>query len=180
MTPPSAEPSAPAEPDRPSPGITAEPPSRRVETPDPPVPAPHAWLAAQALAFGRTLHAGLLGALFRPGAIRRIDAGVPTLLMLIATSLLLLWADGLLRHGLAGQFYPWGLPTWAFPHSLMIAYTAHYAGGVLRPDPAEIADARWFGVDALPELPSGVSIARRLIDTTAARLRAEPGTTPVG
>ena len=70
--------------------------------------------------------------------------------------------------------------SWAFPHSLMIAYTAHYAGGVLRPDPAEIADVRWFGVNALPDLPSGVSIARRLIDTTAARLRGEPGTTPVG
>jgi NAD+ diphosphatase len=70
--------------------------------------------------------------------------------------------------------------SWAFPHSLMIAYTAHYAGGDLRPDPAEIADVRWFGVDALPELPSSVSIARRLIDTTVARLRAEPGTTPVG
>jgi NAD+ diphosphatase len=70
--------------------------------------------------------------------------------------------------------------SWAFPHSLMIAYTAHYAGGVLRPDPAEIADVRWFGVNALPDLPNGVSIARRLIDTTAARLRGEPGTTPVG
>jgi hypothetical protein len=35
-------------------------------------------------------------------------------------------------------------------------------------------------VNALPDLPSGVSIARRLIDTTAARLRGEPGTTPVG
>lgn len=120
MTPPSAEPSAPAEPDRPFPGTTAEPPSLRTETPDPPAPAPHAWLAAQAFAFGRTLHGGLLGALFRARAVRRIDAGVPTLLMLIATSLLLLWADGLLRHGLAGQFYPWGLPTWAFPHSLAL------------------------------------------------------------
>ena len=69
---------------------------------------------------------------------------------------------------------------WAFPHSLMIAYTAHYAGGELRPDRTEIADAQWFGVNALPDLPSGVSIARRLIDTTAARLRGEPGTTPVG
>jgi len=70
--------------------------------------------------------------------------------------------------------------SWAFPHSLMIAYTAHYAGGELRPDRTEIADAQWFGVNALPDLPSGVSIARRLIDTTAARLRGEPGTTPVG
>ena len=47
--------------------------------------------------------------------------------------------------------------SWAFPHSLMIAYTAHYAGGDLRPDRTEIADARWFGVNALPDLPSGVS-----------------------
>ena len=62
--------------------------------------------------------------------------------------------------------------SWAFPHSLMIAYTARYAGGELRPDPAEIADVRWFGVDALPDLPTTVSISRRLIDTTVARLRA--------
>ena len=64
--------------------------------------------------------------------------------------------------------------SWAFPHSLMIAFTAVYAGGELKPDPAEIADARWFGVDALPDLPSPVSIARHLIDATVARLRAQP------
>jgi NAD+ diphosphatase len=63
--------------------------------------------------------------------------------------------------------------SWAFPHSLMIAYTAHYAGGELAPDGDEIADARWFALDALPaELPSTVSIARRLIDETVARLRS--------
>jgi NAD+ diphosphatase len=63
--------------------------------------------------------------------------------------------------------------SWAFPHSLMIAYTARYAGGELAPDNDEIADARWFPPDALPpELPSTVSIARRLIDETVARLRA--------
>ena len=44
--------------------------------------------------------------------------------------------------------------SWAFPHSLMIAYTAEYAGGELDPDAAEIADARWFALDALPALPS--------------------------
>lgn len=70
--------------------------------------------------------------------------------------------------------------SWAFPHSLMIAYTARYAGGELHPDPSEIADVRWFGVHALPDLPSTVSIARRLIDATAARLRAQSATTPVG
>ena len=56
----------------------------------------------------------------------------------------------------------------------MIAYTARYAGGELRPDPTEIADVRWFAVDALPDLPTTVSIARRLIDATVARLRAQP------
>jgi NAD+ diphosphatase len=62
--------------------------------------------------------------------------------------------------------------SWAFPHSLMIAYTAEYAGGELVPDDTEIADAQWFAPDALPMLPTHVSIARRLIDATVARLRA--------
>jgi NAD+ diphosphatase len=70
--------------------------------------------------------------------------------------------------------------SWAFPHSLMIAYTARYAGGELRPDPSEIADVRWFSIDALPDLPSTVSIARRLIDTTVAQMRAGSGVTPLG
>ena len=70
--------------------------------------------------------------------------------------------------------------SWSFPHSLMIAYTAHYARGELSPDPSEIVDVRWFDVDALPDLPNRVSIARRLIDTTAARLRSPSGITPVG
>lgn len=61
--------------------------------------------------------------------------------------------------------------SWAFPHSLMIAYTAEYAGGEIRLDDPEIEDARWFALDALPTLPSPVSIARRLIDATVERLR---------
>ena len=60
--------------------------------------------------------------------------------------------------------------SWAFPHSLMIAFTAEYAGGDLRPDDSEIAEARWFHFDAVPKLPPSVSIARRLIDATVARL----------
>jgi NAD+ diphosphatase len=63
--------------------------------------------------------------------------------------------------------------SWAFPHSLMIAFTAEYAGGEIRLDDAEIAEARWFHVDDLPKLPASVSIARRLIEATAARLRNE-------
>ena len=61
--------------------------------------------------------------------------------------------------------------SWSFPHSLMIAYTARYAGGDLRPDGTEIADVRWFPADALPDRPPSLSIARRLIDATAERLR---------
>ena len=60
--------------------------------------------------------------------------------------------------------------SWAFPHSLMIAFTAEYAGGELRPDDTEIAEARWFAFDAVPKLPPSVSIARRLIDATVTRL----------
>ncbi|HET9338730.1 MAG TPA: NAD(+) diphosphatase [Casimicrobiaceae bacterium] len=62
--------------------------------------------------------------------------------------------------------------SWAFPHSLMIAYTAEYASGDIRLDDPEIEDARWFPLDALPALPSPVSIARRLIDATVERLRS--------
>ena len=61
--------------------------------------------------------------------------------------------------------------SWPFPHSLMIAYTAEYAGGDMRPCDEEIADAQWFALDALPTLPNRISIARRLIDATIERLR---------
>jgi NAD+ diphosphatase len=60
---------------------------------------------------------------------------------------------------------------WPFPHSLMIAYTAEYAGGDMRPCDAEIADAQWFSIDALPQLPSPISVSRKLIDATIERLR---------
>ncbi|HEV2039463.1 MAG TPA: NUDIX domain-containing protein, partial [Casimicrobiaceae bacterium] len=62
--------------------------------------------------------------------------------------------------------------SWPFPHSLMIAFNAEYAGGDMRPCDAEIADAKWFSLDALPQLPSSVSISRKLIDATIARLSA--------
>lgn len=65
-----------------------------------------------------------------------------------------------------------GSQSWPFPHSLMIAFTARYAGGAVTPDGVEIEDARWFDVDAMPEkMPMGFSIAHRLISTTAQRLR---------
>lgn len=57
---------------------------------------------------------------------------------------------------------------WPFPHSLMIAFTAEYAGGEIVPQEGEIEEARWFRVDGLPALPTSLSIARRLIDFVVA------------
>jgi len=63
--------------------------------------------------------------------------------------------------------------SWAFPHSLMIAYNAEYAGGELCPQESEIAEARWFAYDAVPDLPPSISISRRLIAATIERLAKE-------
>jgi NAD+ diphosphatase len=65
-----------------------------------------------------------------------------------------------------------GSQPWPFPHSLMVAFTAEYAGGEIKPDGEEIEEARWFDASQLPKLPPGISISRRLIDTVAARLSA--------
>lgn len=62
--------------------------------------------------------------------------------------------------------------SWPFPNSLMIAFTAEYSGGELRPNGVEIAEADWFHYSALPQLPPRVSIARALIDDTVQRIRA--------
>jgi NAD+ diphosphatase len=53
---------------------------------------------------------------------------------------------------------------WPFPNSLMLGFTALYAGGDLRPDGTEILDAQWFSRESLPALPGNGSIARRLIE----------------
>jgi NAD+ diphosphatase len=57
-----------------------------------------------------------------------------------------------------------GSQPWPFPNSLMIGFTAEYAGGELALEEDEIADAGWFAADALPSLPPKMSIAHRLID----------------
>jgi NAD+ diphosphatase len=57
-----------------------------------------------------------------------------------------------------------GSQPWPFPDSLMIGFTARYAGGEIRVDGEEISDARWFTADQLPNIPGKISIARRLID----------------
>lgn len=58
-----------------------------------------------------------------------------------------------------------GSQPWPFPHSLMIGFTAHFAGGEIRPQADEIAEASWYSRHGpLPRLPGKLSIARRLID----------------
>lgn len=63
-----------------------------------------------------------------------------------------------------------GSQPWPFPHSLMIAFTADYAGGEIRPDGVEIEEARFFDAEQLPHLPPSISISRRLITAVCARL----------
>jgi NAD+ diphosphatase len=53
---------------------------------------------------------------------------------------------------------------WPFPHSLMIGFTATYAGGEISLNDDEIENASWFKVDNLPRIPGKISIARKLID----------------
>ncbi len=57
-----------------------------------------------------------------------------------------------------------GSQPWPFPNSLMIAFTAEYAGGEITLEESEIAEAGWFAAGALPDIPPRMSISRRLID----------------
>jgi NAD+ diphosphatase len=53
---------------------------------------------------------------------------------------------------------------WPFPHSLMVGFTAEYAGGTMAADKVEIIEAGWFSTRHMPKIPEKPSIARRLID----------------
>jgi len=57
-----------------------------------------------------------------------------------------------------------GSQPWPFPNSLMVGFTADYAGGDLQVDGVEISDAGWFTPENFPNLPGPISIARKLID----------------
>ena len=57
---------------------------------------------------------------------------------------------------------------WPFPNSLMVGFTARWADGDIRLEESEIAEARWFGVADLPQVPPKISIARQLIDAFVA------------
>jgi len=53
---------------------------------------------------------------------------------------------------------------WPFPHTLMVVFTADYAGGEITVDKDEITEARWFKADDLPVIPRPGTISHQLID----------------
>jgi len=57
-----------------------------------------------------------------------------------------------------------GSQNWPFPAQLMAGFVADYSSGDVCVDHHELEDARWFPVDALPDLPTRRSIARWIID----------------
>jgi NAD+ diphosphatase len=57
-----------------------------------------------------------------------------------------------------------GSQPWPFPHQVMIGYMARYTSGEIVIDAHELDEARWFHVDALPDLPPPLSISRQIID----------------
>jgi NAD+ diphosphatase len=66
----------------------------------------------------------------------------------------------------------YGSQSWPFPHSLMVAFTAQWAGGEIVRQQDEIEAADWFDIDALPQIPPRFSISGHLIRDTAEALRA--------
>jgi len=57
-----------------------------------------------------------------------------------------------------------GSQSWPFPNSLMLGYHADYAAGDILLQEDEIADARWFHHENLPNIPGKTAISRWLID----------------
>lgn len=57
-----------------------------------------------------------------------------------------------------------GSQSWPFPNSLMLGFHAEYDSGEIVCQEGEIADARWFRHDDLPNVPPGTAISRWLID----------------
>lgn len=63
-----------------------------------------------------------------------------------------------------GRIAYFGSQPWPYSSSLMVAFTAEYAGGEIRVDGREISEAGWFRAQRLPPVPGWGSIAAKLID----------------
>ena len=53
--------------------------------------------------------------------------------------------------------------SWPFPSQLMLGFFAEYESGSITPDPTEIADAKWWKIDQLPNTPPANAISGQLI-----------------
>ncbi|MBV2130842.1 NAD(+) diphosphatase [Arsukibacterium indicum] len=56
-----------------------------------------------------------------------------------------------------------GSQPWPFPHSLMTGFTADYVRGSIVCQPNEIAEAAWFDLNDLPEVPPAETLSGRII-----------------
>jgi NAD+ diphosphatase len=67
-----------------------------------------------------------------------------------------------------------GSQPWPLTGSLMVGFTARWAGGELTPAPDELEEAGWFAPGEMPALAGKLSIARALIDDFIRRNGGEP------
>ena len=56
-----------------------------------------------------------------------------------------------------------GSQPWPFPSQLMLGYFCEYKSGEIEIEEAEIADAKWFKINELPNVPPKLSISGQLI-----------------
>jgi len=64
-----------------------------------------------------------------------------------------------------------GSQSWPFHNSHMVGFIAEYESGKITPDGHEIVEADWFSIDELPDLPSKLSISRKLMDFVIDEIR---------
>lgn len=57
-----------------------------------------------------------------------------------------------------------GSQSWPFPNSLMLGFHCDYASGELEFHDQEIAEAKWFSYEELPNVPGATAISRWLIN----------------
>jgi NAD+ diphosphatase len=58
-----------------------------------------------------------------------------------------------------------GSQSWPFPSQLMIGYECEYKSGEINVDGLEIVEAKWFGIDNLPNTPPNSTLSGRLINS---------------
>ena len=64
-----------------------------------------------------------------------------------------------------------GSQPWPFPNSLMLGFHAEYESGDIVLQEDEIADAKWFDINELPDIPGKIAISRWLIDDYLSKMK---------